>query len=204
MALVDTVTNSSPDEHGGKLKAFDGWYEDDNTGEDGADLDTNTSKARADDILASKVGDYFGRLQLGFLNQDCLLLPNVKLTFRLRRADASFALNAATATPDGGTMTTMEKCSLMARLVQANPAVQSMHNEALLEGHRALYPFARPKTNAFTISNETTSETVKIQDAGKCPELVYVFFVDQERTTTPLTKTLRRSKATTSPRWNFV
>ena len=104
---------------------------------------------------------YFGRLQLGFLNQDRLLLPNV---------------NAATATPDGGAMITLEKCSFMARLVQANSAVQSAHNEALLQGHRALYPFARPKMTAFTIFNGTTSEMIKLQDVGQCAELVYVFF----------------------------
>ena len=167
VALMDTVTNSNPDERGGKLKAFDGRYEDDNTSEDGADLDMDTSKTRADDILASKVVDYFERLYLGFLNQYRLLLPKVKLTFQFTRADTSFALNAATATPDGGAMISLKKCSFMARLVQANPAIQSAHNEALLDGHRALYPFARPKTTPFTISNGTTSETVKIQDAGQ-------------------------------------
>lgn len=178
-ALFRSLLNSSKEEREDKLKSMEGWYEDEITGEEGTDLDNEAGKTRIDDIKGSKVVDFFGKLHMGFFNQGRLLLPNVKLTIRLNRNDANFALNATNNAPADGAKIHFLKCSFMARYVTANPSIQVAHNEALLEGHRALYPIVRAKTTAYTVSTGVTSDTIKIQDSGQCPEKLFVTLLDQ-------------------------
>ena len=174
-AFVEVLTSTDGYTRKKKHKMLDGWYEDANSGKDGDALNADATASRKADITSSKTLDYSTKLRLGFLNQERMLLPGCSLKFRFTRSPDGFCLMAADNTPTS--VVRLTKCTFMARLVQANPAILSAHNRNLLEGHEAVYPIRRAVTATYTVPPGTRSESRTIQVGGQCPERLFVGLV---------------------------